>query len=419
MKLINKISNYFLISAAITFTIFAIMLYMIVQHTITNEVDEQLTNVYQKVVKGLIAGQKADFPPFVEINELTSEKIDVGYKNVSLQTDEESESESEGEPFRQYTSVTEIDGKKFVVTVRISLIEKEDMFFSVFFVTAGAVFFFLIVLFLINKFSSQKVLKDFYNTLAKLENFSLADNNKLALNKSKIKEFTKLNEVVEKLSEKAKNEYRSLKEFTEESNHELQTPVAVVKSKLEMLLQSENLEKEELNLVNTAINNLNRLERINKSILLLNKLDHKYLFEESQIDLSEEIKNVISNYSDFIDSKKISLKASLDSKTIIVVNNSLLNILLNNLISNAIRHNVESGEIIIELKEKKLIIKNTGLPLNESPEKMFKKFQKGNKNYDSTGLGLAIVKKICDLYLIKIQYEAVKDRHIITLTLNQ
>lgn len=417
MNLINKISNYFLINAAISFVIFAIMLYVIVQHTISNEVDEQLTNVYHKVVKELTAGQKADFPPFVEINELTSGKIDLGYKNVSLQTDEESE--GDGEPFRQYTEVIEIDGKKVVVTVRISLIEKEDMFFSIFFVTIGAILLFIIILFLINKFSSQKVLKDFYNTLTKLENFSLADNEKLEIDKSKINEFAKLNEVVEKLSEKAKSEYRSLKEFTEESNHELQTPVAVVKSKLEMLLQSDNLGKDELSLINTAINNLNKLERINKSILLLNKLDHKNLFEESQINLSKEIMNVISNYSDFIDSKKISLKTSLVPKKIIVVNNSLLNILLNNLISNSVRHNIEGGQIEIELKEKKLIIKNTGVPLTESSESMFKKFQKGNKNYDSTGLGLAIVKKICDLSSINIQYETINDKHIITLIFNR
>lgn len=417
MNLINKISNYFLINAAISFVIFAIMLYVIVQHTISNEVDEQLTNVYHKVVKELTAGQKADFPPFVEINELTSGKIDLGYKNVSLQTDEERE--GDGEPFRQYTEVIEIDGKKVVVTVRISLIEKEDMFFSIFFVTIGAILLFIIILFLINKFSSQKVLKDFYNTLTKLENFSLADNEKLEIDKSKINEFAKLNEVVEKLSEKAKSEYRSLKEFTEESNHELQTPVAVVKSKLEMLLQSDNLGKDELSLINTAINNLNKLERINKSILLLNKLDHKNLFEESQINLSKEIMNVISNYSDFIDSKKISLKTSLDPKKIIVVNNSLLNILLNNLISNSVRHNIDGGQIEIELKEKKLIIKNTGVPLTESSESMFKKFQKGNKNYDSTGLGLAIVKKICDLSSINIQYETINDKHIITLIFNR
>lgn len=413
MKLINKISNYFLISAAITFAIFAIVLYIIVEHTITNEVDEQLTNIYQKVVKGLLLGKEVSFPPFVEISDLAKSKFESGYKDVTIKTEEEDE--SEGEPFRQYSSVTEVNGKKILVKVRISLIEKEDMFFSIFFVTVGAVFFFLIILFLINKFSSQKVLKDFYHTLEKLEGFSLAGNDKLELNKSKIKEFAKLNEVVEKLSEKAKSEYRSLKEFTEESNHELQTPVAVVKSKLEMLLQSENLKKEELSLVNTAINNLNKLERINKSILLLNKLDHKYLFEESHINLSEEIKNVISNYSDFIDSQKISLKTSLNPKKIIVINNSLLNILLNNLISNSVRHNLEGGQIEIELNEKKLIIKNTGVPLTESSENMFKKFQKGNKNYDSIGLGLAIVKKICDLSSINIQYETINDKHIITL----
>jgi signal transduction histidine kinase len=415
MKLINKISNYFLISAVITFAIFAIMLYVIVEHTINNEVDEQLNNVYQKVLKGLMAGQKADFPPFVEINELTNGTIDLGYNNVNLQMDKESE--SEGEPFRQYTAVTEIDGKKFVVTVRISLIEKEDMFFSIFFVTIGAVFLFLIILFLINKFSSQKVLKDFYSTLTKLENFSLADNDKLELDKSKINEFAKLNEVVDKLSEKAKSEYRSLKEFTEESNHELQTPVAVVKSKLEMLLQSENLKQDELSLINTAINNLNKLERINKSILLLNKLDHKNLFEESQINLSEEIKNVISNYSDFIDSKKISLNVSLDGQPLIEVNPGLINILLSNLLSNSIKHNFDGGSISIKLNEAVLLITNTGLKPKDNPEIYFNRFHKSTESKDSIGLGLTIVKKICDLYKINIKYEFSDGLHRVILQL--
>jgi hypothetical protein len=101
MKLINKISNYFLLSAAITFAIFAIMLYIIVEHTITNEVDEQLTNVYQKVVKGLLLGKDVSFPPFVEINDLTNAKFESGYKDVNIKTDEEDD--NEGEPFRQYS----------------------------------------------------------------------------------------------------------------------------------------------------------------------------------------------------------------------------------------------------------------------------------------------------------------------------
>jgi signal transduction histidine kinase len=413
MKLINKISNYFLLSAAITFAIFAIMLYIIVEHTITNEVDEQLTNVYQKVVKGLLLGKDVSFPPFVEINDLTNAKFESGYKDVNIKTDEEDD--NEGEPFRQYSSVTEINGKKIAIIVRISLIEKEDMFFSIFFVTVVAVFFFLIILFLINKFSSQKVLKDFYDTLKKLDSFSLANNDKLEFNKSKIKEFTKLNEVVEKLSEKAKSEYRSLKEFTEESNHELQTPVAVIKSKLEMLLQSENMKEEELGLINVAINNLHKLERINKSILLLNKLDHKYLFNDTHFNIGNEIKNVLSTYSDIIDSREITLKVSIDPNTIITANTSLINILLNNLVSNSIRHNIESGEIIIESKEKKLLIKNTGLPLSESSDKMFKKFQKGNKSYDSSGLGLSIVKKICEQYKMDIKYKVIDNWHQIEL----
>ena len=289
------------------------------------------------------------------------------------------------------------------------------MFFSIFFVTIGAVFLFLIILFLINKYSSQKVLKDFYSTLEILENFSLADNNKLELNRSKIIEFTKLNEAVEKLSEKAKGEYRSLKEFTEESNHELQTPVAVIKSKLEMLLQSENVKEEELSLINAAINNLNKLERINKSILLLNKLEHKGLFDASDINLTKEIKNVIETYKDFISSKNITLNLSLKENVVFKANQSLTNILLSNLLSNSIKHNIPKGTIIIDLNDTELTFTNTGIKPKNDTQKYFDRFYKESNSPESVGLGLSIVKKICDLYGIEINNNFKDNLHSIIL----
>ena len=139
------------------------------------------------------------------------------------------------------------------------------------------------------------------------------------------------------------------------------------------------------------------------------------MFADTHVNIADEIKKVLSTYSDFIVSREIKLKISIDSDTIITANTPLINILLSNLVSNSIKHNVESGEIIIELKEKKLKIKNTGLPISESSEKMFKKFQKGNKNYDSTGLGLAIVKKICEQYKFSISYLVKDNWHRIEL----
>ncbi|HQF43001.1 MAG TPA: HAMP domain-containing sensor histidine kinase [Ignavibacteriaceae bacterium] len=407
MKLINKISNYFLFSAALILIVFAVFLFFIIENTIKGEMDEQLINIYKKVVRQLSSGKEVGLSPFVEIEYKADKIFQSGFSDVNLKTDEDNDDEY----YRQYSGIENINGNNVFITVRISMIEKDEMFYSIFLITIGSLILIVLIIFLINKYISQKVFKDFYATLEKLENFSVSENKDLQLSKSDINEFSKLNEVVEKLSHKARGEYRSLKKFTEETNHEIQTPVAIVKSKLEMLLQSNNLKEKELNSVKTAIGNLNKLERINKSILLLNKLDHHKLFENSQINLSEEIKNILSNYSEAISEKKISLKISIDENINIIANHSLINILINNLIVNSIKHNVNNGEIEINLKAKTLNISNTGLPLKRSPEEMFEEFHKDNPATESAGLGLAIARKICNLYHYKISYKTEDKRH--------
>ena len=415
MKLINKISRYFLLSSVVIFIIVGGFLYIIIEHTVINEIDEQLLNVYQKTVDELKKGKVSSFPPLIEIKVIPNKTSVHGFKNVLLK----SSGEEEEEPYRQYTSTINVNGKQFQVIVRISLIEKEDMFFTIFGVTLAAIFLLLIIMFFITKISSQRVLKDFYGSLKKLENFSLTQDNTLELNKSNIEEFDKLNKAIRKLSVKAISEYKSLKEFTEETNHEIQTPVAVTKSKLEVLLQSENLNEDDMNLLNNALNNLNKLERVNKSILLLNKLDHRNLFEDTKLNFADEIKNVIESFSDSISSKNISLNISLNDELSVTINSSLLHIILSNIISNAIKHNIVGGEIFIVLDDLQLKILNSVNRVSTNTDKFFERFYKESNSGDSVGLGLTIVKKICDLYGLTIVNEMRKKSYVITLNFNK
>lgn len=394
MKLINKISYYFLFSSVLIFIIVFAGLYFVIENTIISETDEQLSNISQKAVQELKSGRAVSFSPFIEI-KFINQAIDKNeFKDVLIK----SYNEDDGEPFRQLTTFVNVNGKKYKIIVRISLIEKEDMLFSILTVALVAFLLFILILYFTNKTVSQKILKDFYDTLKKVENFSIKSDENLILNKSTIEEFEKLNKSILYLAEKAKNEYRSLKEFTEETNHEIQTPLAIAKSKLEILIQNERLNENELTQVNAALTNLNRLERVNKSILLLNKLERKDLFESTKLNLTEEIKNVLNDYKDFILTKNLSVKLGLDENFIIKANHSLINILLSNLLSNAIKHNVDSGKINIELKNNELIISNTGQGPKGNTEKFFERFYKESNSADSVGLGLTIAKKISDLY---------------------
>lgn len=395
MKLINKISRYFLFVSILVFIFVSVGLYFVIENMVTNETDEQLINISRKVIHELKNGKVIGFTPFVEVSITDKvEKQDYKFEDVilSLQNDEE------GEQYRQLTTFVNLSGTNYKIITRVSLIEREDMLFTIMIITMGSFLFLVLIMYATNKIVSGKVLSDFYDTLKKLESFSIKSDEHLILNKSTIEEFVQLNKSLLFLAEKAKSEYRSLKEFSEEMNHEIQTPISVIKSKLELLLQSNDLTEDNLALLETSLKNLNKLERINKSILLLNKLEHKDLFESTQLNLSAEIKNVLNDYNDFILTKNLSVKLSLDEKLTIIANHSLINILLSNLISNAIKHNVDNGNINIELKSNELTISNTGKITNNEPEKYFERFYKESNSYDSVGLGLTIAKKICDLY---------------------
>jgi len=398
MKLINKINLNFLLSAFVIFVLISVVIYITLERTVSNEADELLINTYHKVSEQLKKGEKISSPPFVELQPYVNKNQVLGFNNVLINSD----TEEDGEPFREYSSLVNIDGKEYVLLVKSSIIEKEELLYSVLEITGTAFFIFLAIILLLNKIISQKVLKDFYKTINKLGVFSLTDNKSLTFDDTKITEFKKLNNAIEKLSEKAVSEYKSLKEFTEETNHEIQTPVAVAKSKLEILLQNENLKETDLQILNTALTNLNKLERINRSILLLNKLEHKNLFDVSEVSIEDEVKKVLELFSDFIALKKISLDVSLDEKMIIASNSSLMNILISNLISNAIKHNVENGKISVRLKNDQLTISNTVKQTNGNIQKHFNRFYKESDSSDSIGLGLTIAKKICELYNLKL-----------------
>jgi len=280
MKLINKISVNFLISAFIVFISISLFLYLAVEKTLKDETDEQLINTYHKIAELLNKGEKISFPPFVEIIPVNGINFSPGFKDVYLN----SNGDDSDEPFRQYSSIINISGDNYILIVRSSVIEKEDMLYTIIGITIAAFFIFLIIIIIANKVVSQKVFKDFYKTIDELDNFSISENKPLAFYNTNITEFKKLNIAIEKLSAKAIREYKSLREFTEETNHEIQTPLAIAKSNLEILLQNEKLTENDLIQVNTALINLNRLERVNKSILLLNKLEHKNLFDNAQVN---------------------------------------------------------------------------------------------------------------------------------------
>lgn len=258
-------------------------------------------------------------------------------------------------------------------------------------------------LILVMRFLTRRLWGPFDDTLHKLELFNLEHSDIPHFVKSDIKEFERLNRSVEMLMRKDKETYSSQKEFTENASHELQTPIAVIQSKFDLLMQ-ENLNERQATLVSEMINICNKLSRLNKNLLLLTKIENAQYHQTEKITLLSFVQNRIAVYSDLNISGRILLDENSEDITL-QANVSLLESLLDNLVVNAIRHKPDGADVILSVKGGELSVENegqNGQALDKTT--LFKRFSNNGDKNRGNGLGLAIVKAICDYHHWTIRY---------------
>jgi signal transduction histidine kinase len=256
---------------------------------------------------------------------------------------------------------------------------------------------------LLNRQIAKQIWRPFRNTLEKLKSFDLTTQQTVSFDKTDIEEFAELNQSLQKLIDKNISVYSQQKTFIENASHELQTPLAVLKSKLNLLLQNKNITSEQAELLTAIDLPLSRMTRINKNLLLLAKIENNQFAEIETIELTEIINETLELLIDYTTTKQITIDKNLSEKLTLTCNKTLLEILVNNLLINAIIHNTEQGKIQISFSDKTLTVSNTGkTPLNN--EKLFERFAVSSSQTTNSGLGLAIVKEICNRYQWKINY---------------
>ena len=209
----------------------------------------------------------------------------------------------------------------------------------------------------------------------------------------------------------SKNAYISQKQFTENASHELQTPIAIIINKLELLLESEYLKEKDAKTIVEVLNISDRLKKINNSLLLLAKIENKQFLEQKNISINQVSKTLLSDLKELAEFKKIDIKIEEINDCNVTINSSLAEILISNLIKNAIFHNTENGKIHLNFSENKFTICNSGNIAALNPEIIFQRFTKNTTNNKSTGLGLAICMAICESYGISLTYQFKENKH--------
>lgn len=310
------------------------------------------------------------------------------------------------------SSVTAGD-KYYKILIVESTVETEDLIRLIFTITIGVILLLLAVLLIINRFILNKLWGPFYSIMKGLRVFRIADNLELPRVNTHIDEFRELNAVVTDMAGRAKLDYKDLKIFTENASHELLTPIAVINSKLDSLIQTENFSERQSKLLTDLYGAVSRLNRLNQSLLLLAKIENRLLHEQVQIDLKALIAEKLNQFEEIFQEKNIQVKTGLNDKKI-YANPYLADVLLNNLVNNAIRHNYKGGAIVIGLSDERLVIENTSDDPELNPDQIFVRFHKSSRS-EGSGLGLTISKQICESYHFKLDYGFSAGHHTFTV----
>lgn len=306
-----------------------------------------------------------------------------------------------------------IKGKPYRITsVRyITVIEKRFLL-SLVMVVAWIMVFLVILSIIISVLISRKILDPFYHALEEIKKFSIKDRKPMQLMETGTYEFRLLNGFLTKMSENSKKDYYLLEELTENTSHELQTPLASVKGKIELMMETGLTEKQFATL-SSMNDELDRLSSINKSLILLAKLEHLELKNTGRINLSKILSDRIAYFEDVFAFRNLKVKSSIETDVMISMDKNLLIIVLDNLLSNSKRHNYEQGDIDIALASNRLTISNTGNPPSIPEEEVFGRFSRGNPDQNSIGIGLALVKRILEIFGYEISYRFYNERHVV------
>lgn len=306
-----------------------------------------------------------------------------------------------------------IHQKKYAITsVRYITIIENNFLVSIIMVVAWIMVFLIILTIIVSVLVSKKILEPFYHAMDEIKKFSLRDSRSMNLMETQTEEFKSLNTFLKKMSESSKKDYHLLEELSENTSHELQTPLASIKGKIELLMDSE-LSENQLITLSSMNDELDRLSSINQSLILLAKLDH---FEKKDVHLlnfSTLLKERLCYFEDLFEIQNLTVTKDIKEEVFLDFDKNLATIVINNLINNSKRHNVHDGKISIILTEASLQISNTGNPPSIPTEELFKRFKRGNPNQNSIGIGLALVKKILEIYNTEIYYHFENNLHTI------
>lgn len=418
MKLFYRVLIHLLAGIFVVLSAWAFVFYWGMIEEVNDEVDDSLEDYSELIIMRSLAGKDLPSNDNGSNNQYFLREVDAAYalskesicyRDSMVYIDEKNESE----PARILTTLFKDKDERFYeLSVYTPSIEKRDLKESIFYLLIGLFVILLVIILLINIWVFHRSMKPFYQLLEWLERYRLGKNNEKLCIETHTTEFRKLNEAVSRFAAHSEEVFEKQKQFIGNASHELQTPLAICQNRLEMLMEDETLGEQQMGEIVKTYQTLEYASRLNKSLLLLSKIDNHQFSEEKEVCLNEVLHRYMDDYQEVYAYRDITLTVEEEGELYWRMNETLAVVLITNLLKNAFVHNINKGSIRIVISSSGIRFGNTASGSALDASRVFDRFYQGSKKKEgSTGLGLAIVDAICRVYHLQVQYRFAQDMH--------
>jgi signal transduction histidine kinase len=408
MKLLNHTTKYFSIALLIIVSIWAVVFYLNMLDEVYDSLDDGLDNykmlIIEKAQKDTTVLYKTEFEEsnysIRELPRAVALTMRDNYRDTLMYM----VNEEDYEPVRILTTAFDRKGKYYQLNIISSMVEEDDLITDLLSAIVVLYFAMMLSILVFNNLLLKRIWKPFYYLIDQLKGFRLGIDKTVQMKASAVEEFNLLNDAMGSMVQRALETYHSQREFIENASHELQTPLAISINKLELLAERGTLTENDMITVGSVIQALERITRLNKSLLLLTKIENRQFQDNSPININKAIRSIVTEFNDFAAFREV--RVFINERGILEknMNSDLAEILISNLVRNAIVHNVANGTVNIEVDTRELTVINTGNNKALDDALIFNRFYKESDERQTTGLGLSIVKAICSLYDLDVSY---------------
>ena len=420
MKLITRIAIRLTMALAPLMILWAVLFYFALIKEINDEMDDSLETYSEMIIVRMLSHQELPALNSGSNNSYSIQPVDstyakmhdgIVYSDIEVYILER----EEYEPARLLTTIFEDDkGQFYELRVSSPSFERDELAAAILRWLALIYLVLLIIVILTTLFVLRRNMRPLYDLLHWLDRYLPGHKPEAVPNDTNIPEFRQLNNAAQKAVERSEHLFEQQKNFIGNASHELQTPLAVIGNRIEWIIDNTNPTEEQLEQLMGINHSLANIVKLNKTLLLLTKIDNGQFPEVSDVDIAALVRDEVEIYGEIFEERNIECHINGAESLTVPINRTLAVTLVGNLVRNAYIHSPESSNIDITINYDKLEISNDGdTPLDA--EHVFDRFYRATKREGSTGLGLALVKAIADYYSLDVEYRFEEKKHIFTI----